>query len=111
MDITKVTRLGPHARWHKGYIGCIHYSQYWHKFSLVLNVSDDGMLITELDAFGEVNHTHEHTIRTHRTAIKPDDAIMTITDFYALLKSNDICPICDGGAANHCTCTCPKEQP
>lgn len=23
-------------------------------------------------------------------------------------KSNDVCPICDGGPVNHCACVCPK---
>lgn len=66
------------------HVGMVHYCSYWGKYSLVLEV--DGYFVTELDGFGEVNHTNEHRLRHHCTSLKPNDRFYTVAEFAELIK-------------------------
>jgi hypothetical protein len=66
------------------HVGMIHYSSYWRTYSLVLDV--DGIYITELDKFGEINHNGEHKVRRHCTQLDHGDKFMTVAEFYQKIK-------------------------
>ena len=66
------------------HVGMIHYNSYWRTYSLVLEVN--GSHVTELDSFGEINHTTEHRVRRHCTALDAYDRFYTVAEFAALIK-------------------------
>ena len=70
--------------WNKEHIGMVHWSSYWSVYSLVLDVDSDGV-ITELDSFGEINHSDRHRIRTHNTVLSEKDKFYTMEQFYNLI--------------------------
>lgn len=70
----------------KKHVGMIRYCSYWRKYSLILDVN--GMWVTELDAFGEVNHGNAHKTRKHCTALSSKDKFYTVSEFNQLVNSN-----------------------
>ncbi len=69
-------------RWVPGDVGLVHYSAYWGRYSLVLNVN--GYTVTELDGFAGVNqHPTNAQVRTHQTPPDKGDKFLTVAEFYA----------------------------
>lgn len=74
--------------WTKEHVGLIRYDRYWQHYSLILDVeiNGKGFWVTELDCFGGVNHTHEHKLRRHCTAIDMGDLFWTVEEFAQIVK-------------------------
>ena len=71
-------------KWDKSHVGMIHYSDYWKRYSLILNVSDDGT-VTCLDEFN-IHGYRNHAIRSHATKIDKRDRLMTVAEFFSELS-------------------------
>jgi len=70
----------------KEHIGMIHWSFYWSKYSLILDV--DGDEVVELDSFGKINESTNHKIRRHHTALDRRDKFFPVENFYnVIIKS------------------------
>ena len=72
----------------KEHIGMIHWSAYWDKYSLVVDVSDK--YVSELDSFGIINYPNNHSIRRHWTKLSDKDKFYTVQEFFQTTNQGGI---------------------